>query len=610
VRHSEAAAAVPSDLPARAPVGRPHGRVGGSSASREHVSRRRSAVAAVVLWSALSAQALTAAAPQTVDPPSGTLREEQNAVEPGRVARGTGGAIQGPETPMPLAAAVPMPGSYDVAGGERLIDVVEWIPAGGGEKAVLPLDRPVRHFDVGRSPDGRYVVLAGGLLEPLDVYVVAADLGRIRRFATDDGRRITESAFRLGEARGSWPLVDGEGLLLFAASVGDEVEVRAFDATGAPIGKARWPSATRELDVAVGEPREHRVTVRDPAGAGSPFTFVHPAAPRLRLVRSSLDFRRVPAGVERRMWLELHNAGRRPLDLRLVLEGDPAFALEGPSTLRLGPGDTARRAVRFRSWAGGDYRATCRLDAAGGAAVALRGSVRAAAGTVESAPPVARVGSGPGAPPRGDGEPSEAVPDRSSAPALAVRDVVVELLEPDPARGTALLRGRLLFVEPRPAIHRLPRVRVVTGRGGVGSADGLPLDLGPLGDFEHELVVEPGEAIEFHAEVVADDTGDSRTLVRSVRVRPYLRELPGGAVEVVAWADRPTRLVLRSSARRGAATLASFVVRPGPGGRIDVPAGVLADFAAASPDAWLSVVVTRSDGAVLESAPARPWSGR
>lgn len=244
----------------------------------------------------------------------------------------------------------------------------------------LPFSNPVRDIEIGRLPDGTVIVLAGGVREGLDVLRFDPTMGVLERYPTEGGRRLP-TAF--GGGRGSWPLADDAGLLLFAFERDDAVQFFA--------AVARRILASRTLPLECEDFRAHldaasrRVEVEFLDGAGESIDeldFPHPIAPRLVLEGAEggrVDFGEVTVGegpVTRRILFR--NEGLYRLDGRIVVD-EAGFAVDGDPALELAPGEEVGREVRFEPQAPGEIVARLRVESEAPSArgvVELRGRAR------------------------------------------------------------------------------------------------------------------------------------------------------------------------------------------------------------------------------------------
>ena len=226
----------------------------------------------------------------------------------------------------------------------------------------LPLARAVQDVDVAVFRDGSFAVLAGGVREDLDIYRFDPIQHVVERHPTEGGRRRPS---RFAGGLGSWPLVVGPGLVMFAFEAGDTVRFRAAHVSRT-IAERRLPLECEGFRVGF-DPESYLVRV-DFLGADDlaidQLQFVHPIAPRLTIegVRGGIVAFDAPArdrSVERA--LLLRNVGARPLAFDLAVEGPFEFeaALVGTQSLR--PDEVRQVTLRFPGGVAGSSSGTLRL---------------------------------------------------------------------------------------------------------------------------------------------------------------------------------------------------------------------------------------------------------
>lgn len=254
-------------------------------------------------------------------------------------------------------------------------------------KQQIPIRPPAANLACGLSQDGQHLVLlANGVRDSLDLYVVGRKAGDLYRFQTGGGRRLRRD---FNDGQGSWPWVEGSHLVLFGYEKDGKLEFRAVSQSG-------QVHANRQLDLALtgwqieSDPDRGYVRVRF-AGVAEPLEFHHPLSPRLELVNGLLEFGTVQLGSSTKQLLRLHNSGKRPLALRLELKS-PHFELGvGESReRRLAPSEHGRIAVIFKPRTAGAHEARMKLAASGSIRellVVLRGRARTAPKTVPAAAP-------------------------------------------------------------------------------------------------------------------------------------------------------------------------------------------------------------------------------
>ena len=97
---------------------------------------------------------------------------------------------------------------------DGLVSQLSWTPPGSEEPIVVTLLRPAETCVAAVTADGNgLVVLAGGVRDSLDLWLVDRREPRPHVLPTSGGRRLPES---FNSGLGSWPLVEGPDLVLFA----------------------------------------------------------------------------------------------------------------------------------------------------------------------------------------------------------------------------------------------------------------------------------------------------------------------------------------------------------------------------------------------------------
>jgi hypothetical protein len=372
----------------------------------------------------------------------------------------------------------------------------------------VPLVHPVRERDIeaGLLPEaGILVLLAGGVRpsESLDIYLAGAD-GRMHVFETRGGARLPA---RFNEGLGSWPIAEGEHMILLAYQREGRIEFRATDLLGQLFAMRSYgpkePVVTGMR--AEADPLTNEVRVFF-TGDPPPLLFPHPLAPRVELSPALVDFRVVGTGGSAGRELELHNVGSRPLLAELELEDGP-FQVEGATVVELSPAARATIALRFRPVQAGpqQVRLYVHSNAANPrVAVTLRGEGAAAAARSESAVIQER-------PPEPKAQPP-ASPSPPPAPRLL--GTAIETA----GKGRVRVAGVLLA----PAAVAQLRVRASNGRVALAHVDAS-------GAFQVELQAGPGEVL--HA--MAIGPGGKQSPERLLgRVLPALT-IPDGRLEVL-----------------------------------------------------------------------------
>jgi len=261
---------------------------------------------------------------------------------------------------------------HQVKEGKEKVVQVRW------GKHQIPMVGEPTNLACGLSRDGnQMVMLANGVRDSLDIYVVGKKAGDFYRFQTDGGRQLRRD---FNDGQGSWPWVEGSHLILFGYEKDGKLEFRAVSRSG-------QVHANRRLDLALegwqveSDPDRGYVRVRF-AGVTEPLEFHHPLSPRLELVNGLLEFGTVQLGSSTRQLLRLHNSGKRPLTLRLGLLSEQfEVGANEARERRLAPGEHSRIAVIFKPKTAGAHEARMKLAASGSIRellVVLRGEAQAA----------------------------------------------------------------------------------------------------------------------------------------------------------------------------------------------------------------------------------------
>ncbi|MHC4077177.1 MAG: Ig-like domain-containing protein [Planctomycetota bacterium] len=298
-------------------------------------------------------------------------------------------------------------------------------------KQEVPMTPAATTVDCGLSRDGEHLaLLANGVRDSLDLYILSKKSGDFYRFQTDGGRRLRRD-FNGGQ--GSWPWMEGSHLILFGYEKAGKLEFRAVSRSG-------QVHADRQLDLALkgweidADPDRGYVRVRF-AGVTEPLEFHHPLSPRLELVNGLLEFGAVKLGSSSRRLLQLHNSGKRPLTLSLVLVSAQFELGSGEARQRqVAPGEHSRIAVIFKPKAAGPQEARMKLLASGSIRellVVLRGEATA------PTKPHAAATSKPTVPPTPDK--TQPAPDK---PPLAAPELLDHRVHPL-GGGEVLLLGRI-----------------------------------------------------------------------------------------------------------------------------------------------------------------------
>ena len=183
----------------------------------------------------------------------------------------------------PVCVAAVVPAQDDVVADWRVPEPVA-ASRGDGPFTVVPivgelqvhLPRPVADWELAELPDGEYVILAGGIRDDLSILRFHAQSGIVERFDTVGGRRLP-SAFRDGQ--GSWPLIGGPRLWMFAWEQDGRVQFRAMAPRRPLASRSDLPLRTHGFEARL-DPTTWQVHVTFP-GANQALQFTHPDAPRL-----------------------------------------------------------------------------------------------------------------------------------------------------------------------------------------------------------------------------------------------------------------------------------------------------------------------------------------
>lgn len=450
---------------------------------------------------------------------------------------GAGARAQGLD-PAPLRPVQPLDLRRPESGLEVLVQEglcrrVTWRSGPGAQPMEVPLHPPVRDLEAGLHRDsGILVLLAGGVQanEPLTIHLLGRN-GRRQVLDTSGGSRLPA---RFNDGLGSWPLVEGEHVVLLAYLRAGRIEFRALDLNGHLHAVRSFPTSGPTLSGfrAEADPVTSEVRVFF-AGEPQPLVFPHPLAPRVELERSLLDFGRVVVGSTARATLEVRNTGGRPLQMDLELEAGP-FQWIGAAVVEVPPGESLVGEVRFRPRNPGPVqeRLVLQSNAANGqVAVALRGEGGLAR---EPEPPTtapAPTGGEPAAEPRA--EPAGAAP----APDVA----------PPPSHPTLRMPPRVLGLEIVPAGEGRVRVSGALAESSQGAQIRLRASSGhrtvaevaPAGAFAAELRATPGDGL-FAAWTVWDGPPTREVLLG--RVLPFLVAVDGPGVEIRGWPGAPFTL--------------------------------------------------------------------
>ena len=449
---------------------------------------------------------------------------------------------------------------------EGRIRKVTWqVPGKAGEPVMLLLTRPVRDLEAGLLPGGNtLVLLAGGVRDAESLELIIADRsGRFYSFASTGGSRLGSE---FADGLGSWPLVDGTDLLMFAYRRQGRIEFRAYDlswsdpkaeganllvsqklpATGGQGEAVRGFQAVSDLDS-----NEVHVTFD---GGGAPIDIWHPLAPRPKLYQALLDFGDVAPGKVVERTCVVGNTGKRPLLLDIATH-EP-FVLVGAARQRVAPGSQVSIRVRFEPVAPGSLPARLELRTNSSSrtlAVRLRGECVDPAVAVVVPPPAATA-------PVTDETLAPPAPVRlASAPSiLACSSVRIASAGPGRVRvtGIANIAG--------PGIELALRGAVAEARTVADAA----------GAFAVEVDAGPGE------QLVATAVGEDGTTSLPVllgRVLPWLR-LEGQVLELrgpASWRFTLLSVALAADGQGVERCLASWSGQLGEGGLRQITLGQL-----------------------------------
>lgn len=232
-----------------------------------------------------------------------------------------------------------------VGQGDERIGRVRWTVGNGTHS--IPLQEPVSHCDAALVGDEGLVILAGGNKdgEDLQVYTVGAQ-GAIHIVPTGGGRRLPAT---FAGGLGSWPVADGQRLLMFAYRKDAAVQFRAIDFAGRIFATKALPE-----DVAGFDPSFEKAThqVRVVFGPGVELRFAHPDAPRLVVETGFVRFGVVQPGVPARRRVRVRNEGRREASLRGATD-TPEFTLTEDGAWTIAPGQSVEIEVAFDPTAAG-----------------------------------------------------------------------------------------------------------------------------------------------------------------------------------------------------------------------------------------------------------------
>ena len=216
----------------------------------------------------------------------------------------------------------------------------EWVDWRGQR---IPLAEAVLDCSFGQSADGKTLaILAGGLRESLDLYLVDHQGGVLMRLPTYGGHCLPRS---FNDGAGSLPALDGQDLVLFAFEREGRIHFRAVDPAGGVHASAKDLSLEVTGFQATSNSRTSKVEVRF-AGAAQALRFDHPSAPVFEVVPVVVTFPATPVGERVLGSVQVRNKGRRPVEVTPFGEAGE-FRIESTGRVMIGPGERATLAVSF-----------------------------------------------------------------------------------------------------------------------------------------------------------------------------------------------------------------------------------------------------------------------
>jgi hypothetical protein len=262
-----------------------------------------------------------------------------------------------------------------------------------GRIDTIPLTPPRERVAFARLSDDVLVVLAGGVRDPLDVYVWRAN-GELRRVATG-GHQLPAT---FGGGLGSWPIAVGRDVFVFAFQKDERCELRAVG-FGSQVYLSRSLPRTVDGFQVRYQPGAADVEVEVSAGAEREVhRFPHPAAPRLHVDHGLLDFDTVALGSEAGAQARVTNPGAAAMPLALTVDGAGFVLAAGPAAVPAGGEATVQ--VTFAPAVAGPAQGTLTIASPQlerPLTVVLRGRGEPAAAVQPASPP-------------GDAQPRPAVP--------------------------------------------------------------------------------------------------------------------------------------------------------------------------------------------------------
>lgn len=315
------------------------------------------------------------------------------AVAPGLLGLGLAAAHDeggpGGSEPVQLKPLRPLPKdgpSPAVPGGRN--GRHEWVDWRGQR---IPLAEPVQDCTFGQSADGKMLaILAGGLRESLDLYLVDSSGGLLMRLPTYGGHCLP---LAFNDGSGSLPALDGHDLVLFAFEREGRVHFRAIDPAGGVHASRELPLKVTGFR-AVSDLRTSKVEVRF-ENSDLAARFDHPSAPVLELEPWVLTFPATPVGEKVFATARILNKGRRSVEIPLEPK-DGEFTIATSGAVTIGPGQQGALTFAFRPSAAGARTGQLVLHGPRDLVVKLRGRGQAATDIAAQAkklepPPVARV---------------------------------------------------------------------------------------------------------------------------------------------------------------------------------------------------------------------------
>lgn len=404
--------------------------------------------------------------------------------------------------PTLLLAMQPLATVIATTGVDGRVHFVDWRERG----VRIPLADPAEECAFGTDAGGRTLaILAGGLRESLELYLVAADGTVLCRVPTEGGRRLPRS-FQHGS--GSLPSLDGQGLAVFAYEKGDRVVIAAIDLEGRVLATHECSRDTSEYRVEV-DARGDRVRIQVGQGPAG-FELPHPTAPRLAIDSRVIDFGRLKPGAEATRSLRLENLGGRPLVLELAVDR-PEFRIHGAARVELPPAGSLLVGLAFTAGTPGARRARLLLHSPS----FDRPRELVLTGEVEAVRPASQPAPQPAPPPTSYPDsherpaapapaPGSATPSRP-APQVTLRRHAGRIEIRGPGRRPVLVVVALAAVPTGVAIRGL-----TSWRASLSAAGELSFPEAALGEIRQPIVVE----------VLLEDVTGSWLRAAELRIEP------------------------------------------------------------------------------------------